>query len=140
MLTEPRTILAGFFVLEGIACGALAVILLARQRTKLAAGYRLRGEIVSIEESRDGEGSRGRLLTLRYRTLNGEDVTCRAREASLRSQAQVGGPVEILVDPNDPATVQVVSFMGQWRWPFILALAAAGSLINAPVVYFLVKT
>jgi len=96
------------------------------------------GDVIQFKEHLGGEAATKHPV-IKYKSPSGADVTCESKFGSSNWKVKPGDRLEIFVNPNDPHEAEVVNFLAQWHLPLAFAIASAGSLIGAPVIYLLLK-
>ncbi|HTI98836.1 MAG TPA: DUF3592 domain-containing protein [Dongiaceae bacterium] len=139
MFESVNQIIALLMLIEGLGFGAAAYLLYTRKRTKLAGCQRAWGEVVTVNEQRDPEGGITRHPVIRYLSLTGHEVTFASKFGSSHWKVKPGDRLEILYHPEQPAEAEVVNFMAQWALPLVFAIVAGGSLLFAPVMFWLLR-
>jgi hypothetical protein len=132
-------IVAAFMLGEGTVFGVLAYVMFWKKSAKLALCHRTWGDVIDVKEHSGCEGGPTRHPVIRYKAMNGEEVTFESRFGSTNWKVKPGDRLEILVSRNSPTDAEVVSFMAQWGFPLVFAITSVGSIIGAPVVYLLFK-
>ena len=134
------TIVASAVLCEAAVVGVIAYVVYLRKRKKLARCYQAKGEVVDIKQH-DGDGEGGPTIhpVIRFRAQTGQDVVFESKYGRSNWKVKKGDPLNILVDRAHPDDAEVVAFMAQWGLPLVLAIASAGSLVFAPLIYVFVK-
>lgn len=127
-------LLPALLLAEGIAVGIAAYIMFLKKQQKLALYQRTRGDVIEIKESESGKHP-----VVRFQTTNGEVVIFESPFGNSNGQIKVGDRIDILFNPSHPAEAEIVNLLAQWMIPLALAASAAGSIITAPVLFFVLR-
>lgn len=128
-------LIAGFLLAEGLVFGGLAYFFYRRKASRLGEWQKASGEVVEVKETDGGV----KHPVICYQTTTGAYATFQSRFGSSNWKIQPGDRVELFVNPRDPSEVEVVNFMAQWGLPLVLAVCGIGSLVSAPILFFLIR-
>ncbi len=120
---------------EGVVVGAVALGLFLRKRSQLARCHRTTGEVIEIKEHARHDDGPMRYPVIRYLDGQGEPAVFESKYGRSGWKIQPGDRLPILVHPGHPPRAEVAQFMAQWGLPCVLGLAAASSLIAAPILH-----
>ncbi|MCW2880645.1 MAG: hypothetical protein JWQ95_4745 [Sphaerisporangium sp.] len=99
------------FGLAALVFGGIGTGLLMSTRDFRRIAQRVSGHVVRLRPSR-GDNGTVYYPTIRFTTLNGQQVEAEPNFGSNPPVAPVGGQVPVLYDPADPARMRVDSFWG----------------------------
>jgi hypothetical protein len=131
-------IVAAMMLGEGVVFGALSLILYRKKHARLTLCERTWGDVVEVKEHPGSEGAT-RHPVIRYRALNGQELTFESKFGRSNWPVKPGDHLAILVNRNDPTQAEVVNFMAQWGLPLVFAIVSAASIIGAPIVFLALK-
>lgn len=138
LFASLNLVLATFMLLEGLVFGAVAFILFKKKSARLFRSLKMQGEVVEVREH-NNEGAVTKHPVVRYRTSAGAVHSFESKFGSSSWTIKPGDKIDILVSKDDPSQAEVAHWMAQWGLTLVLGLVALGSLIGAPIVFFMLR-
>jgi hypothetical protein len=131
------TVLGAIFFLGGVILAVLAIWRLVGRIEFVRNSKVVPGLVVGMREERDGiEVRHFRWPRVRFRTLDGREVTFESDMASSGAACQVGDPVSVRYQRDHPETAEFDSVVALWGPTLLFTLLAATFLAVGTGLWF----